>query len=157
MDAPERTSKDFPACFHRVSIKGLCVRDGKVLLSRESEKLGGSWELPGGGLEFGEDIQESFKREIEEESGLRVSKMSDRPIYAFTTRIEKWRGMEWYYTLILAYRVEFDDASFRPTDECLETRFFSKEELEAIDFSQTNPQTESFKKIFDPADFEEGF
>ena len=49
-------SKDFPACFHRVTIKGLVVKDEKILLLKESPKLSEKWELPGGGLDFGEDI-----------------------------------------------------------------------------------------------------
>lgn len=82
-------SKDFPDCFHRVAIKGLCVRDGKALLMRESSELGGGWELPGGGLDFGEDIKGGFKREIHEETGLTVSMMSDKPVYVWTSKHEK--------------------------------------------------------------------
>jgi len=72
----------FPDCFYRVTIKGLCVRNGKLLLSRESEGLSGQkWELPGGGLDFGEDIVSAFQREIAEEMGLTVTKMSKAPVY----------------------------------------------------------------------------
>lgn len=74
-------SKDFPDSFFRVSIKAVCVRDGKVLLVRESEDIGGGWELPGGGLDFGEDIQIGLKREIQEELELKVKRISDSPVY----------------------------------------------------------------------------
>jgi hypothetical protein len=33
---PLQNSKYFPNCFYRVSAKGLCVRDGKVLLIQDS-------------------------------------------------------------------------------------------------------------------------
>ena len=62
----------FPDSFYRVTIKGLCVRDGKVLLVRESKDISGKWEMPGGGLDFGEDIREGLKREIKEEIGLDI-------------------------------------------------------------------------------------
>lgn len=157
MPKPKSQSPDFPDAFYRVSVKGLCVRDGKILLMREGESLGGMWELPGGGLDFGEDIREGFKREIEEETGLVVTRMSEKPEYIWTTRIENWRGMDWYYTIILGYRIEFKNLDFKPTEECRELKFISKEELMQIDLKEHNPQTESLKGVFNPKDFEKDF
>lgn len=57
-------SKNFPDSFFRVTVKGLYVCDGKLLLLKESKKLSGQWELPGGGLDFGEEIHVGLKREI---------------------------------------------------------------------------------------------
>lgn len=54
----------FPDSFHRVTVKALVVKDGKILLIKESQELSGKWELPGGGLDFGEEIHEGLKREI---------------------------------------------------------------------------------------------
>ena len=66
MKAPQQ-SPDFPDAFYRVAVKGLCVREGKVLLVHD---YGGSdidmspkWELPGGGVDFGENFQDALKRE----------------------------------------------------------------------------------------------
>jgi len=53
-----------------VSVKGVAVQDGKVLLL-ENERT--EWELPGGKLELGEDPPECVVREIGEESGWAVS------------------------------------------------------------------------------------
>jgi 8-oxo-dGTP pyrophosphatase MutT (NUDIX family)/transcriptional regulator with XRE-family HTH domain len=52
-----------------VSVKGVAVQDGKVLLL-ENERA--EWELPGGKLELGEDPAECVAREISEESGWKV-------------------------------------------------------------------------------------
>jgi len=150
-------SKDFPDCFHRVAIKGLCVRDGKILLARESKSLGDGWELPGGGLDFGEDIREGFKREITEETGLTIRNMSERPVYVWTTRVDKRRTLDWYYTLVVGYRVEFENLNFKSSDECLELRFFTPAELQKLDLHEHNRQTETFKDIFNPKDFEKDF
>lgn len=144
-------SKYFPDCFYRVTIKGLCVRDGKLLMVRESEALsGGVWELPGGGLDFGASVREDFEREAHEEMGLAVAKMSEKPIYVWTERIENRRDMDWYYILALAYRVEFVDLNFTPSEECQEIRFFSKEELSAL---KLGTQLVKLPGIFNPADF----
>jgi 8-oxo-dGTP pyrophosphatase MutT (NUDIX family) len=53
-----------------VSVKGVAVQDGKVLLL-ENER--DEWELPGGKLELGEDPPDCVVREIDEETGWRVS------------------------------------------------------------------------------------
>ncbi len=143
-------SKYFPDSFYRVSVKGLFVKDGKVLLLKESPKLSGQWELPGGGLDFGEDIQEGLKREIEEETGLKVKSISDKPVYVWTWRFENKRNMDWYYSLVLAYRIELESLEFKATEECEEVEFFSKEAFENIELCW---QTNGLKKVFDPKDF----
>ncbi len=125
-------SKDFPPSFHRLTIKGLCVRDGKLLMVREAESLSGKWELPGGGLDFGEDFRTAFEREVEEEMGLKVTKMSAQPLYAWTHRYEKRRDMDWYYSLVLAFRVEFEDLNITPSAECEAIEFFSMDELRSM-------------------------
>jgi len=130
--------------------EGLFAKDGKVLLFRESKKVSGRWELPGGGLDFGEDIREGLKREVMEESGMRVTKVSRMPAYAWTHRFENHRGMDWFYSLVLAYRMELENFEFKINDECEEIGFFSKEELNHINLSE---QTEELKKFFDPKDF----
>jgi 8-oxo-dGTP pyrophosphatase MutT (NUDIX family) len=53
-----------------VSVKGVAIRDGRVLLL-ENERS--EWELPGGKLELGEDPSECVVREIAEETGWAVT------------------------------------------------------------------------------------
>ena len=48
--------------------RGVCVRDGKLLLCRA--KGGSSTYLPGGHIEFGETGREALVREMKEETGL---------------------------------------------------------------------------------------
>lgn len=53
--------------------------DGKVLLVRFSQQLHdpalrGLWDIPGGGVEFEEDLDVAFNREVTEEIGVHVEK-----------------------------------------------------------------------------------
>jgi 8-oxo-dGTP pyrophosphatase MutT (NUDIX family) len=61
---------DYLAHAFPVSVKGVAVQDGKVLLL-ENERA--EWELPGGKLELGEDPLDCVVREISEEAGWRVT------------------------------------------------------------------------------------
>jgi len=60
-----QTVRAFP-----ISVKGVLVRDGKVLLLKNERE---EWELPGGKLELGEQPPVCVAREITEETGLPVT------------------------------------------------------------------------------------
>jgi len=61
---------DFQPHLFPVSIKGVVVRDGRVLLLRNERD---EWELPGGKLDLGEETLDCVAREITEEVGWRVT------------------------------------------------------------------------------------
>ena len=45
-------------------VYGLLIKEGKVLVSNETLKDRGFTKFPGGGLEFGEGLEEGLKREF---------------------------------------------------------------------------------------------
>ena len=54
------------------------VKDGKVLVVRRAahdDTLAGEWELPGGGVDPGETIEQGAIRELNEETGLEVDEV----------------------------------------------------------------------------------
>lgn len=61
---------------YRIAVRGVIEKDGFFLLlerAKPARNQSGFWELPGGGLEFGESPQEALVREVFEETGLIVS------------------------------------------------------------------------------------
>jgi 8-oxo-dGTP diphosphatase len=55
----------YPACFYRVSAKAVILNSiGHVLVIQEKN---GHWDLPGGGVEHGEDTDQALVRELREE------------------------------------------------------------------------------------------
>lgn len=55
----------------KVGIGVIVVRDGKVLLGERLSSHGaGTYQIPGGHLEFGESFEDTARREVAEETGL---------------------------------------------------------------------------------------
>lgn len=57
-------------------MKGFILHKGKVLTvqrAHDDEVGGGTWELVGGQIHFGEDLEAALLREIQEEVGLDVT------------------------------------------------------------------------------------
>lgn len=70
--------------FH-ITVKGIVVFEQKVLLMkriRPSSDGLGYWELPGGGLNYGETPDQALIRELKEETGLDISVV--KPAYTFS-------------------------------------------------------------------------
>lgn len=63
---------DFFAHRFPVSVKGICIVDGRVILLKNER---GEWDLPGGKLDKGESVEAALQREIHEELGIRVLAM----------------------------------------------------------------------------------
>ena len=149
-------SPNFPDSFYRVTVKGLCVRDGKVLLTKDYSNPEGKefeWELPGGGLDFGESFQEALRREVKEEMGLEVVSVDAQPTFVWTTKHGVGRGMEWYWVCSVVLRFDVADLNFTPTTECREIRFFSKKELQE-NLADLASQVVPLAERFNPKDFE---
>ena len=84
-DESERP-RDNAAYRFPVSVKGIVVRDGAVVLLRNRRD---EWELPGGKLELGESPERCVAREIEEELGLEVepAAMIDSWVYTIVSDV----------------------------------------------------------------------
>ena len=75
-----------------VAAKSLVVFNRRVLIIRRSNYVDigqGEWDIPGGGIRFGESLLDCLHREIEEETGLIVC--DDRLLYAITALVSPTR------------------------------------------------------------------
>ncbi len=150
-------SSHFPDCFYRVTIKGLYVKDGKVLFTRDfthplHKESGGELELPGGGLDFGEDMHDALRREVREEMGLEVASISDQPVFIWTENHGPGRTMDWYYVCVVVFKIDLKNLDFTPSDECRELIFLSLEEMRAR-MPEMALQIQPIVKFFKPEDF----
>jgi 8-oxo-dGTP pyrophosphatase MutT (NUDIX family) len=111
-----------PACFYRVSVKALILDEqNRFLLVKEENGL---WELPGGGLDFGESPHQGIARELMEEMGLEVTYISAHPLYFFPAINPKNQ-----HIVNAVYETRVHHLDFVPSTECLEIKFYSTEEV----------------------------
>ncbi len=119
----------------RVRVAGLLAEDGRLLLIRLHSPVLNSdiWTAPGGGVEFGETMEEALKREFLEETGLsievkkllHVNELIELPYHAIELffEVKKVSGK-----LTLGYDPEHNEEN----QLLKEIRFFEKDELSGI-------------------------
>jgi 8-oxo-dGTP diphosphatase len=111
-----------PNSFYRVSVKALITDElGRIVLFEEAN---GFYDLPGGGLDFGEDYKEGLAREIWEESRLKVTNIANEPMF-FCTFLNPKK----VYLANVVYRAELPNLDYFPSEECANIRLFTPEEI----------------------------
>ncbi len=56
----------------RIRAAGILIHDGKILLVRHEKNDKSYWLIPGGGVDFGESVEQAVVREYQEEVGLPI-------------------------------------------------------------------------------------
>lgn len=106
-------------CQYRVSAKAL-IKDGEGRLLFVEEKAGNGFELPGGGIENGENIRQTLERELQEEIQVRPRDIADSPTFVWLINGE----VVW-----LIFEVQLMGQHLQPTDHIASAGYYSMEEL----------------------------
>lgn len=112
---------------------------GKLLLEKRRDS--DSWGLPGGGVKKTETGLQAIAREIYEELGLRIPKdrFKKLAIYGEPGRIAAYKDGSVWQMVIVVYGLEFDEVpAMRISSESKDLRFFTKEEVKALDIPVTH-------------------
>ncbi|RKQ33277.1 NUDIX hydrolase [Oceanobacillus halophilus] len=111
-----------------VVVKGIVIYKGKILLVKRAEesKVGaGTWEMAGGKLKFGEELEDALVREIKEETGIWI-----RPrklLFASTINDDPSRQL-----VFLNYLCEADDDDVTLSDEHTDFVWATKMQLKEL-------------------------
>ena len=103
--------------------------DGRIVLIQRSDS--GKWGLPGGMIDWGEDIPNAASRELEEETGLKLIKIRRlRGVYSDPKRDPR------IHSISVLLEVEAE-GKLEPEDklEILQVKAFAKDELPLGDLS----------------------
>lgn len=126
---------DVPKCYYRHSVKAL-IKDegGRILLVKERS---GGWDLPGGGLDWGEAPIPALDREIDEELGC-TGEVDPRPALVLSWNSEVAKT----HLVWVVYLVKLDASQIKPTEDVQETRFVTPTEYGEILATQEEAEWE---------------
>src|SRR5438876_4756614 len=96
----------------RIAVSALIFEGGRVLLAHRRDI--DWWNLPGGGMEVGETVEEAMCREVREETGLDVAVEYLVGIYSKPQKQE----------VVLTFRCRVIGGKLSATEESRECRFF---------------------------------
>lgn len=111
--------------FFQISVKGLYFdKDNKVMMLLDEK---GNWEPTGGRVQKGEDLIEGLKRECLEEIGIECQILDKRPAVVYSTVDQNGLARVMIY-----FKIELKNLDFKKSDECIDIKFFSKEEIRGL-------------------------
>ncbi len=123
----------------------------KIFLPKRAETkkfLPGVYEIPGGHIDFGENIVEGLKREILEELEVNINVGDPFYVFDYTNDVKGSHSIEVIYFATLQGKPE--DITLHPEDHS-DFGWFSKDELEKI-YTPTkdanDPELKAIKKAF---------
>lgn len=110
----------------KVGVGVIVIRQGRVLLGlRQGSHGAGTWALPGGHLEHGEDVVDCAIREVREETGLDIHDVRPGPYTSDVFRAERAH----YVTLFVTASCDTGDAVVREPEKCLAWHWFPWNDL----------------------------
>jgi ADP-ribose pyrophosphatase YjhB (NUDIX family) len=116
----------------KIDVRGAVLRDGKILLVRET--IDGRWSMPGGWADLGEVPSEMVEREVREESGFEVRAEKLIAVYD-ANRIQP---MEFYHAYKLIFLCAITGGRATNSIETSEVDFFDPGDLPPLSEFRTN-------------------
>lgn len=125
----------------RIRVSGIIIEDNSILLIAHKKDGQVYWLLPGGGLEFGESLEEALKREFHEELNIQI-KLNSLAMVCDSIDPEGER-----HILNICFNCSYESGYYRlGSDKRLHNySFFTIDELEEI--SMYPPINEALKSI----------
>lgn len=115
-----------------VAAVGVIIREGDriVLICRDKEPGKGLWTFPGGAIELGEALQDAARREVLEETGLRVELGDVATVIDHVIRDEGGRVR--YHYVIVDFWARPIDGALRPGSDVSDARWAGLADLDAL-------------------------
>lgn len=130
----------------RLCVVAVIERNGSILFGRKPENVGpypNTWVLPGGGVDpENETIADALKREIMEETGIKIE--SATPL-GFAEDYEPDKHGDMVHYVYLTYHVKTKSDKFRPGDDIVSLEWIPVKKI--ADIPLPRPSIELFKKL----------
>lgn len=111
----------------RVGCSVLIKSGDKLLLGiRNKEPNKGMIITPGGGVELFENMIDTVKREIMEETGLEITNIKQLKTYEIINKPDEHR-------IIIYWSADYDKNSINSASDLANAKFYSKDEIKSLD------------------------
>mgnify|MGYP000131367616 CR=1 FL=1 len=111
------------------SVAVILNNQNEILLQKRVSPYG-TWGLPGGLMEMGETAEETAKREVFEETGLRINNLKLIDILSGAEYFVKCSNGDEFYSVTIGYFTkDFEGDIVDDKDEVLEHKFFNSKNL----------------------------
>ncbi|GGH19905.1 NUDIX hydrolase [Paenibacillus segetis] len=115
--------------------------EGQILLQRRKDK--DAWGFPGGAMEIGESAEETAKREVEEETGLKINIKELIGIY--TKYFDEYPNGDQAQTISFVFKGDITGGEvIKENEESIELKFFDKDEIPELFNQQHNDAFHDF-------------
>jgi len=122
----------------KISAKGIFLKDGKILFAKDHK---GTWELPGGRIDFNETIEIALKRECKEELGFESIQIGDIVnAWTFSSTVNDIN----YHFILLVFDCTTIETEIRPSDEHVEYAWVPLDKINELNMREG--YKESIKK-----------
>lgn len=121
----------------RLNVAGVIVRDGKLLLVEFNDDSGLHYNLPGGGVEIGEPIEQALRREVREECHAEISTIGRvLMIWEYIDQVQNYQYGEGHkVAMVFECQLQADsEPHFPPNPDLHQTgiRWVALDELEQV-------------------------
>ena len=100
-----------------------------LLIERSGEPFKGKWALPGGFIELDESLETACPRELEEETGLKVDKLTQFKAYGAVDRDPRGRTIS-----VIFYSFQDEEAIPMAGDDAANAQWFPLSQLPELAF-----------------------
>ena len=132
--------------YPRPSVTVDCILVSKnnsvLLIQRGSEPFKDKWAIPGGFIEMNESLETSCHRELEEETGIKVFKLTQFKTYGAVDRDPRGRTIS-----VVFYSFMDEEAVARAGDDATNAKWFQLDKLPELAFDHQQIIEELKKEV----------
>ena len=118
-----------------------------LVIKRATPPSRGLWSVPGGMVELGETIQDTAKRELNEECGVEIE--VDKVFHVENGIVRDEKGRIQFHYVVTYLVASYRSGEIRPGSDALDVRWATSQELGSLDMNpvvRRNMQT-AFKLV----------
>jgi len=118
---------------YKISVAGLIIYKNQLLMIKEIQNNLVSWDIPAGGIEKGENLEESVKREILEETRISIEQLELIRVFQFIEEAKTTVNFLYLSHINNLPKDFYNNTNNEKLDEdILDIKFFNLDEIKTL-------------------------